>query len=92
MNTMNTIINGGLKAAMGALHRLAELGCTVTRVELAGRNPVIWIEGGAAADALAGARKTVVTTGTTRQVTMAAELLGCQVQWRESYHVPGRAA
>lgn len=92
MNTMNKIINTGLLAAMGALHRLSELGCTVTRIEVTGRNPVIWVDGGLAADALPGGRKCVVKVGNTRQVTMAADLNGCQVQWRETYLVPGQAA
>lgn len=85
---MNSLIRSGLNQAIGALHQLADSGCTVLSVTLESRNPVLKIEPPTSEFLrAAGAIKRRVTFHGQRWTTFAARVHGVQVEWDANENV-----
>ncbi len=89
MNAMNALLRDGLNHALGALHRLADAGCTALSIVVEGRNPVVQIERPSSEFLLAsGAIKTRVTINGQRRTTYVARVGGVQVEWIADERLP----
>lgn len=82
----NDFILGRLHAAEVCVKWLKERGFAILSVEIAGRNPVVWIQNSSRCQQLSSAllirRQGLYGT----QRVMVAVVEGCQVQWKTSGH------
>lgn len=82
----NSHILDTLTVAYRAALQLAEDGFTVLNVEIAGRNPRIWIQNCGRCARLKGVTTITRNAQTGREYVMVAYLHGAQVQWVSRSH------
>lgn len=90
LSAANQIHHQALARSLAAVHHLNDRGANVKSIEIRGGKPVITIDGPQVF--LKGAMHQRATINGAHRVTMAAPVLGCQVEWCETYPVARKAS
>jgi hypothetical protein len=88
MNAMNQIVRRCLNQALGGLYALADAGATVTRLDVSGRNPILWIDGPPPGVIGTRAVMRIQRHAGQRVAVMVTRVGDCQVQWRALHSTP----